>query len=542
MKRPKILLLLLTILALTLRLYRAKFFPLLWDEAAIGYNAYSLLHTLRDEYGNFLPLIFKSFGDYKPGLYIYLDLPFITLLGLNASAVRLPSIIIGSLTPLFLYLLIKQISPKSSRLALISALVLAVNPYNIHFSRGAWETNILTAQLVLAAYFFYRALNLHKSKDLFISALIFASSLYTYQAGKMISLLLIIILFTLNCRSIILHVKVIITTFVLPLFLLALPLAYGLLFSADTNRLKVVSLFSYPRPQNEIQLITAESSSLDYRLFHNQSIFFLRNFFLRYFNHLSPRFLVFEGDWQSPRHSAAYSGVLLYPSLIFLVIGLFISPHHPSTKRLKLLFALWLLLAPVPAALTRDSVQAVRAMSFSIPLVFFIAFGLNRLIQVLRRSKFRRLILTIVIAAYGLSLSYYLDLYYHHTVTKSPKETLFGYRQAFAFVLKNAPQSNQIYFTDFYGQPYIYYLFYSAYPPSSYQSQARLTENKFGDTGKVEQIDNIHFTSPPPPSGLPPRSLAVYSHDEILRLNLDPKNLIPLAPIGDISTFYAYQN
>jgi len=46
--------------------------PLLWDEASLGYNAYSILKTGRDEYGKFLPLIFKSFGT---GLSEYCVLP-----------------------------------------------------------------------------------------------------------------------------------------------------------------------------------------------------------------------------------------------------------------------------------------------------------------------------------------------------------------------------------------------------------------------------------------------------------------------------------
>ena len=66
-----------------------------WDETAIGYNAYSVLKTGRDEYGRFLPLVFKSFGDYKPGLYIYLTVPFIAIFGLSELAVRFPSALAG---------------------------------------------------------------------------------------------------------------------------------------------------------------------------------------------------------------------------------------------------------------------------------------------------------------------------------------------------------------------------------------------------------------------------------------------------------------
>src|SRR3989344_5968134 len=68
-----------------------------WDEAALGYNAYSLLKTGRDEYGSVLPGILKSFGDYKPGLYAYLTVPAVATLGLNELATRLPAAIAGGL-------------------------------------------------------------------------------------------------------------------------------------------------------------------------------------------------------------------------------------------------------------------------------------------------------------------------------------------------------------------------------------------------------------------------------------------------------------
>jgi len=64
-------LLIIFLISLIIRLYQISYPPLLWDEASLGYNAYSILQTGRDEYGKLLPLIFKSFGDYKPGLYAY---------------------------------------------------------------------------------------------------------------------------------------------------------------------------------------------------------------------------------------------------------------------------------------------------------------------------------------------------------------------------------------------------------------------------------------------------------------------------------------
>ncbi len=66
MQTKKFLLIIILIIAAFLRLWRLESIPpsLTPDEAALGYNAYSVLKTGKDEYGKVLPIIFKSFGDY----------------------------------------------------------------------------------------------------------------------------------------------------------------------------------------------------------------------------------------------------------------------------------------------------------------------------------------------------------------------------------------------------------------------------------------------------------------------------------------------
>src|SRR3989344_3482713 len=70
------------------------------DEAQQGYSAYSILHSGRDEWGQFLPLNPRGFGDFKPPLQTYLMIPSIAVFGLTIEAVRLPSAILGVLTVL----------------------------------------------------------------------------------------------------------------------------------------------------------------------------------------------------------------------------------------------------------------------------------------------------------------------------------------------------------------------------------------------------------------------------------------------------------
>lgn len=530
MNKEKIILIVILFLGLFIRLYNVNQYPpLLWDEAALGYNSYSILQTGRDEYGKLFPLVFKSFGDYKPGLYVYLTLPFVAIFGLRPLSVRLPSIILGSLLPLLAYIVAKKLS-KSKYLPLIFSLIIAFNPYNIHYSRGAWETNILTFELLLASFLFL-------SQKYLFSSLVFGLTLYTYQSGKIISLLLILGLFALSFTKKFIDKKLILK-FILPLFIFSLPILYGLFFQQEANRLGVLSLFSYPRSSEEKSIIISEGGKLDYNLFHNPITFFLKNFLSRYFNHFSPQFLLTQGDWQNLRHSAPYNGVLLLPSIIFLLIGVFKYLTKDTKNHLDKYFFYWLLISPLPAALTRDEIQATRIMSFSLPLTYFVAYGINEFFQ-----KYKSLILKIlVIILYLLSLYYYLDLYFVHMVKKSPQSWLYGYQQAMDFVINN-PNSTLNYFTDFYGQPYIYYLFYSRYQPQKYQLQDKLDISSI-DTGKVHRIDQFLFENPNYNHLLLQSQavIGVFSYEDTIIQGIDRNKLIPLSPINNLSTFYGYKN
>src|SRR3989344_6801008 len=85
--------------ALFIRVYLLSSVPahLSWDEASIGYNAYSILESGIDETGKTFPLVFEAFGVQKLPGYIYLSVPFVKLFGLNELSVRLPSALFGAL-------------------------------------------------------------------------------------------------------------------------------------------------------------------------------------------------------------------------------------------------------------------------------------------------------------------------------------------------------------------------------------------------------------------------------------------------------------
>src|SRR5258706_2331299 len=141
------LLLFVVLIAAFLRFYQLGINPpsLTWDEAAWGYNAYSLGIDGKDEFGRFLPLNYiESFGDFKPPMYAYLTVLPVKIFGLTEFATRFPSALAGSLTVLLAYFLVLELfsSSKHKNLyALISSAILAVSPWHIMLSRAAFEAN-----------------------------------------------------------------------------------------------------------------------------------------------------------------------------------------------------------------------------------------------------------------------------------------------------------------------------------------------------------------------------------------------------------------
>src|SRR3989344_678318 len=180
---------------------------LTWDEAGLGYNAYSILKTGRDEHGAFMPLIFKSFGDYKPGIYVYLTVPSIAVFGLTEFAVRFPSALFGALAVIGIYLFINLLFSREARSGsarpnlfspgTIAALFLAVMPWHLHFSSGGWEVNVFATLLLFAAYFLLLSLTNKKVSPL-ISIFLFALTIFTYQAAKLLSPLVFLTIVAAN--------------------------------------------------------------------------------------------------------------------------------------------------------------------------------------------------------------------------------------------------------------------------------------------------------------------------------------------------------
>lgn len=497
-------LLLVLVLASFLRLWQIDKFPsgLNADEAAIGYNDYSLLQTGKDEHGNIWPIHFKSFGDYKPGGYFYLSLPFIKTLGLDELAIRLPSALLGILSVLFLYLLIKELF-QNPALSLIGAIFLAISPWHIHFSRGGWETNAATTFILLGVWLFLRSV---KNQKYLVGAIVsFVFAMYVYHSARIVAPFLFLGLLVVYRKSLLghnfakvfkgKHLKWWLVSGLVG-FVLMMPLVFALFSPAGRARFSGVGILSQTGPYwraNELRGEHKEWNSLPVKLLHNKNVVYSLAFFQNYLDHFNGEFLFLSGD-VIERNRVPETGQMYLFDIPFIFLGVyFLLKNRP--KNWQVVFV-WLAVAPIAAALTFQTPHALRAHNMVIPLVMISAFGFYQFILWLKTTvNFKLLIVCSLFLIVSLlwSVSRYLHEYFVHYPQTYPAAWEYGFKDLVSFVRPLEKDYDKILVTDKYDQPYILFLFYLKYPPEKFQKEVILTpRDKFGFS-TVQDFGRYHF-------------------------------------------------
>ena len=438
-----------------------------WDEASIGYNAYSILTTGRDEHGKLLPLdAFAAFGDYKQPIPIYLTVPFVAVLGLNEWAVRLPSAISGTLTVWVLYLLVRELFQKSrhvNAIGLVAAGLLSITPWHIMLSRAGFEANIALLFLLVGIVLVRKA---SKNHSLFyVSWLPFVACLYTFNSARYAAPLIALGLFVWT-REHAYAAKKQLTGGIIIAILALLPIA-GHLFSKEARlRFEEVSIFTdlktvlVSNTRRGVDNFTWWSGWL-----HNRRIGYVREYLIHFFDNVEPRFLFIKGDG-NPKFSIQDTGELLVVSAPFIAIGwLALFRDYPAIGW----FVLWWLVASIaPTAVARETPHALRIENGLPVYMITAAYGLVWSIVHIQKRYIQRLFLVGVLLLFAGNFAYF----WHNLMTHYPKEFSgewqYGYKQAIELAQKVKQDYDTVVLTESIGRPYIYALFYQRYPLSKF--------------------------------------------------------------------------
>jgi 4-amino-4-deoxy-L-arabinose transferase-like glycosyltransferase len=496
-------LLLIVLLAAFWRFYRLDTVPPSpsLDEVSIGWNAYSVLETGRDEYGTRLPVLLRAYDDYRPALYVYLVVPFVKLLGLSVWPVRLPAAILGVMAVLATFWLGKELfkqKGQGDQIGLLAAFLLAISPWHIYLSRLGHEVNAGVTLSLLAIVFFLKWLNFSGKKKIWwlvISVIFFAASFYTYQSLKIFLPVIVLGLLLIYRQLVIKQKKALFWAGIFGLVLIV-PVVKASLSPEAKLRFEGTSLFA--NSPNVVQRASArllndrQNHHWSGLIFDNRRVTLGQAALKGYFSHFNPAWLFFNAGDES--HKVPGLGLFYLWELPFLLFGAFGLVKMRGNSRSKTLLLVWVLAAPLSAAITTQSPHAMRFFNVLPVPQLLTSLGLVlawRWLQIQKKFISRSVgvsgILILLISLLYLNHQYFVNF---------PFEQSDSFQLPLAKAVKYASQKetdySQIIFShhDQTAQAYMFYLFFNRFDPETYLASGGTRSAGFD---QAHQIGNYSF-------------------------------------------------
>lgn len=470
---------LIVLLALFLRIYKLDKVPpsLSWDEAAVGYNAYSIANFGTDEWGNRFPLVFRSFEDFKHPVHIYVTAIFVKVLGLSDFNVRLPAAVFGIANVILMYFLAKEFF-KSRMAGLMAALFLAVSPYSLQFSRFNHELNFAVFFLMLGVLLFHWGIR-KKNYLLSISFVSFGLSFISYHSAKIVVPPIVFLLCVVNLKKLMtIKKQFVIGLIILAFFILITVLNKDLLGFA---RIKQTSI-----PDAEILQTQL------YQKTNNKLLGRVEIISEQYFKHFTFNYLFVSGD-NNARHSTGAVGEFYKIDLLFLLAGtIFLIQRLIFKKDTNMLILLaWALMAPLPAAAASEAPHAARAMFMTGSWHLIAAYGFYSLVTFSKNNLVRISLVILGLAAVAYFMRGYLVYYYNVYPQKEAIQWQYGMRETVKYL--QSQKVGAVYMTNVRQQPYIFFLYYLQTPTPLFQQTVRYNPTQSKTFSLVSSFGKYHF-------------------------------------------------
>lgn len=486
------------ILAAGLRLWNIGSVPpsVSLDEASISYNAYSIIKTGGDEYGEFPIISHRAYDDWRRAMHLYLVIPFISLLGMNTVSVRLPAVILSFLTVLAVYkitlLLFSKKSTLSTPIALMTAFLLTISPWHIYLSRIGHESNSFFSFFIFGILFILRVKK--GIVDIIIAMVFFLLSAISYPSGQIIAPLFIAGIFFLFRKKILIKIPLRQKAILLfALIVLIIPIGRGVFSEESLLRYKGTSIFT-TQPQLTTEYAVKRAEAIEKGKFfevilYNRRVLMFRQAAEGYFSHYNPSWL-FSNSFYEP-HKVPKMGLLYIWQAPFIIIGVIVLLFSKLLDlRVKGLIILWFFLSPLPGSIATQFPHAMRSYSAVVVWQIFTAFGLVYFYYWL--PKLRRVMMCLFIFIIGVSLHLFYKNYFITFPQEQSKSFQYALSQAIPYVLSQEDQYKKIVFsnTENMYQSYMLFLYHSNYDPLRYQN---LGGTKSGGYEQSHSFDKYEF-------------------------------------------------
>ncbi len=423
--------------------------PFSVDEALNGYEAYSLLKTGHDEWGNAWPVTIRGFNDYRRPAIVYSAIPFIALFGLTIFGIRAATVTWGLLNVLFTYRLACDMFGR--RAGILAALMLAISSWHIHFSRLGFETTAAMFTVLASLWCVWRWFKSRRPAWLVGAGFAFGLSFYTYSTLQAFTPLMMAACGLIFAKSLWKQKQVAALT-VLIVVLLSVPLLYSLVSTPQNwNRLDTVTVFRSDRPLQEA----------------------IRIIGLQWLGHFSPDYLFVHGDAHPVLHPSG-SGQLYAVEALLLPLGVLAIFRARKNRRAWALLLIWIALGAVPAALTVQEMgtpHSMRGMLGMPAYAILSALGVMTLWNARRIKPWLRAALLGALAGWLVwNAATTLQRYFVVFPVQAAPAYEYGVREAVDYITAHEDEYDTIVLTNWISQPHIFVLFFQRYDPRRFQA------------------------------------------------------------------------
>jgi len=490
------------------------------DEAAFAYNAYSILKTGRDEYGTFMPLRLKSFGDYKMPLLSYFTVPFIAIFGLTEQGARAPNAFLSLLFPFVVFLITEELFHKKS-VSLLAALLSAVS-LGLHIvARHEHEAYLAAFLTTLTLYFLLRLLRKKTVMTSFLFSISLFFMLFSYHPGRLFAgiFLLIAVFYAIQKKTLRQNVGIFILIGVLYVLFSVSDLLY------KPERLKSLLFFSNAGIQLKVQEMKTEGGM---KILYNPLIIGLKDITLEHFNYFSPQFLLQNGD-SNDRFGYKGMGLITPMEYLFFFVGLYYAFKNKEEWRYTLLAVLFL--SPLSGSLSWSTNSLTRTLFVLVPISILASYGAVSWLYTLgKNNRYKVGVLSIIVGVFCFFLFIQWDFYFFHYPKRLTTIHAWqcGYSEVGTYLKDNYNRFDRFYITRDIGMPYIFTLFYLRYDPMRYQKQAHLSAPDEYGFGQVDRFDKFIFTYKDPDVAAS-KSAIIGSRDDMRSVSKN-YHIIPIAP------------
>lgn len=433
--------------------------PPLSDEAEFGYAGYSVLHTGKSEYGQKNPLLFVTpYADHYPTIYSFTTIPFTVLFGLNPVSERLPSILFGTFSCLLVFFLVSGFF--SVPIGLVSALLMAINPWSLYYSRQGRFEMIGIFFMLLGIVLFQRAVNKRRGALYLLSAGALGISMLANDASKIVIPLLaigLLVLYWSRVRKTKKHLVLFLGTGMV-FCLLSAYMLFGAHQAGDFTRQSLVTSGQLADMVNSERRLTTAPLWLA-SMFHNKATVLIDRYLTSFFSIFSLNWFFQNGAQMLTESISRYGQYVLF-ELPFFFIGIYLS----FKKRAIGLFLLfWMMVANLPGTLTSGGYYTYRSvLLLPVPLIYS-ALGLSWAWKRVKSPAIRTVFIVFcVLCTSGFLFSLYFDYPVYATEARSQQRV-----EALSYATSVAHRFKTVYVA---GNFEVLYAFMTSYDPGEFQN------------------------------------------------------------------------